>query len=130
MRWRHLHRLLRLAVIALLAIHVVPEALAAFPVCGADFAPAKSAVRYTPDVAQAVLRHSHDVKVAHACETTTPSRQEVAQFARTAPSNSVTVLPTVAHPAVAFADRGPSPRGSPAYSSAYLAQRSSVLLLI
>lgn len=117
-------------MITLLVVNVVPEALAALPLCNADFGPVRSAAMADTAAAKTVLRHSHGTVVAHECIATMPGKLSVAQQAQWAQDDVVAVLPILAHPATMLVGRGPSPRGSPVGGSAYLAQRSSVLLLI
>lgn len=130
MHWRRPHFLLRLAVITLLVVNVVPEALAALPLCGSEFGPTRLAMADSAAVAKAALRHSHGTTTAHECTATMPGKQSVAQQAQLVQDDAVAVLPVLAHPVAMLAARGPSPRGSPSRGSAYLAFRSSVLLLI
>lgn len=130
MRWYHPRHFVRLAVVLLLVLDVVPEAQAAFPVCRYNFGPARSAMWDMSSVSKPTLRHSHGAKIVHDCVATKPDKQSVAQLVQFAPDNAVAVPPAPLHPASMLAARGPSPRGSPAHRNDYLAQRSSVLLLI
>jgi hypothetical protein len=123
-----LSRVLRLAVIVLLALNVVPEALAAFPVCKYDFGKAQSTAALVND--STAVRHSHGPVIAHECMATMPDRQSVAHQGQFSPDHSVILGSALLHPAAVLVAKGPSPRGSPAKANAYLLQRSSVLLLI
>lgn len=142
---RRLHILIRLAVIVLLVLDVVPEALAAYPACKSDFGraqvPPSSGQNVLPNLPELMpvgaggsdksttsLRHAHSAKMAHACIATMPGKPTLAQLLSA--GNSVVALPTIELPVSVSTSTGPSPRGSPASNSAYLAQRSSVLLLI
>lgn len=130
MRRSHLHIFLRMATIALLVANLVPEALAALPLCKYDFAPARLAAASQPVPAGVSLGHSHDTNTAHECVATMPDEVCAAKLLHSAPDMAVVVFSSApAVPALPVA-RGPSPRGSPSGVNAYLIQRSSVLLLI
>lgn len=122
------HLILRLAVVVLLALNVVPEALAAFPLCKSDFGPVQPLRSHSPAAATTTLKHSHGIVVAHECVATMPDRQSVAQQSQMVPSSPAVVTVSLPHPVSMLAARGPSPRGSPA--QAYLVHRASVQLLI
>lgn len=125
MRKFRFQHLLRLAVIVLLALNAVPEALAAVPVCSGDFGPVRSV-----EIANAAMWHAQETNSAHECIATMPGKASAALHAQIVLDDGPAVLPVVPHPAAMLAARGPSPRGSPARTNAYLTQRSSVLLLI
>jgi hypothetical protein len=125
MRKFRFQHVLRLAVIVLLALNAVPEALAAVPVCSGDFGPVRPA-----EIANAATWHAQEANSAHECVATMPGKAAAALHAQIVLDDGPAVLPVVPHPAAMLAARGPSPRGSPARTAAYLTQRSSVLLLI
>jgi hypothetical protein len=125
MRKFGLRHVLRLAVIVLLALNAVPEALAAVPVCSGDFGPARPV-----EIVNAAMWHAQEANSAHECVATMPGKVAAALHAQIVLDDGPAVLPVVPHPATMLAARGPSPRGSPARTTAYLTQRSSVLLLI
>jgi hypothetical protein len=125
MRKFRFQHLLRLAVIVLLALNAVPEALAAVPVCSGDFGPVRPV-----EIANAAMWHAQEANSAHECIATMPGKASAALHAQIVLDDGPTVLPVVPHPAAMLAARGPSPRGPPVRTAAYLAQRSSVLLLI
>ena len=130
MRRFGLQHFIRLAVIALLVANVVPDALAAVPLCKSEFGTGNPPAVGTTFATQPALKHSHENLVAHECVATMPDKQAAAKLAHVVPDGSVAVFPAVPHPAARLAARGPSPRGSPVFRSTYLSQRSSVLLLI
>jgi hypothetical protein len=125
MRKFRFQHVLRLAVIVLLALNAVPEALAAVPVCSGDFGPLRPA-----EIVNAATWHAQDANSTHECVATMPGKASIALHAQVVLDDGPAVLPVVPHPAAMLAAHGPSPRGSPVRPNAYLAQRSSVLLLI
>lgn len=128
MRNFSLQHLLRLAVIVLLAVNAVPEALAAVPVCCGDFGPLRSTA--VAGEARTATWHAQEANLAHECVATVPGKATAVAQTQIVLDHGPALVPVTPHPTGILAARGPSPRGSPANGNAYLHQRSSVLLLI
>lgn len=129
MHRNRIHVFQHLAAILLLLANLVPEALAALPVCQYDFAPAQTSVSFQTLSGGLSLGHSHDTQVAHECVATMPDEVCAARVPHSAP-DMTDFFPITQIARVKPVIRGVSPRGSPSGANTYLAQRSSVLLLI